>query len=68
MEQIRQIEDGTLLECNWAEQFMPYVGQTSFSRKDVAMLIEAIFLHKDKHIEIRFVHDPEFQYIRKMLE
>ena len=68
LEQIRQIEDGTLLECNWAKQFMPYVGQTSFSRKDVAMLIEAIFLHKDKHIEIRFVHDPEFQYIRKMLE
>lgn len=68
LEQIRQIEDGTLLECSWAEQFMPYIGQTSFSRKDVAMLIEAIFLHKDKHIEIRFVHDLEFQYIRKMLE
>ena len=68
LEQIRQIEDGTLLECSWAEQFMPYIGQTSFSRKDVAMLIEAIFLHKDKHIEVRFVHDLEFQYIRKMLE
>lgn len=68
MDQIREIEDGTLLECKWAEQFVPYGGQTSFSRKDVAMLVEAIFLHKDKHIEVCFVHDQEFQYIRKILE
>lgn len=68
LEQIRRIEDGTLLECSWAKHFMPYVGQTSFSRKDVAMLIEAIYLHKDKHIEICFVHDPEFRYIRQVLE
>ena len=68
LEQIRQIENGTLLKCEWAELFKPYFGQTSFSRKDVAMLIEAIFLNKDKHIEIRFVHDPEFQYIRQVLE
>ena len=68
LEQIRQIEDGTLLECHWAKQFEPYFGQTSFSRKDIAMLIEAIFLHKDKHIEIHFVHDQEYRYIRQMLE
>ncbi len=68
LDQIREIEDGTLLECGWAEQYVPYAGQTSFSRKDVAMLVEAIFLHKDKHIEVCFVHDQEFQYIRKILE
>ena len=66
--QIRKIENGTLLECSWAEQFMPYAGQTSFERKDVVMLVESIFLYKDKHIEVRFVHDLEFQYIRKILE
>lgn len=68
LEQIRQIEDGTLLECHWAKQFEPYFGHTSFSRKDIAMLIEAIFLHRDKRIEIYFVHDQEYQYIRQMME
>ena len=68
LEQIRQIEDEILLECRWARQFEPYFGQTSFSRKDIAMLIEAIFLHRDKRIEIHFVHDQEYRYIRQMLE
>lgn len=67
LKQIRQIEDGTVLELPWTEQFMPYVGQTTFSRKDIAMLVETIFLYKDKHIEIHFVHDKEFQYIQQML-
>lgn len=32
------------------------------------MPVESIFLYKDKHIQVRFVHDLEFQYIRKILE
>jgi len=68
LEQIQQIEDGTILECKWVEQFIPYAGQTAFCRKDVAMLVEGILLYRDKHIEIRFVHDQEFQYIQQMLE
>jgi len=66
--QIQQIQDGTVLQCKWAECFTPYREQTAFSHKGVAMLIEAIFLHRDKRIEIRFVHDQEFQNIQKMLE
>lgn len=67
-EEIQRIEDRTILECEWAKQFTPYAGQTEFSRKDVAMLVESIFLHKDKRIELHFVHDHEFEYIRQMLE
>ncbi len=67
LEQIQQIQDGTVLQCKWAECFMPYREQTTFSHKDIAMLVEAIFLHRDKRIEIRFVHDQEFQYIQQML-
>lgn len=40
----------------------------NFSRKDVVMLVESIFLHKDKQVELHFVHDQEFEYIRQMLE
>lgn len=67
-EEIQRIEDRTILECEWAKQFIPYAGQTEFSRKDVVMLVESIFVHKDKRIEIHFVHDHEFEYIRQMLE
>ena len=67
-EEIQRIEDRTILECEWAKQFTPYAGQTEFSRKDVAMLVESIFLHKDKRIELHFVHDHEFEYIRQILE
>ncbi|MDE7219253.1 MAG: recombinase family protein [Oscillospiraceae bacterium] len=67
-EEIQKIEDRTILECKWAKQFIPYAGQAEFSRKDVAMLVESIFLHKDKLIEIHFVHDHEFEYIWQMLE
>ena len=67
-EELQKIEDRTILECEWAKQFMPYAGQTEFSRKDVVMLVESIFLHKDKLVEIHFVHYHEFEYIRQMLE
>lgn len=67
-EEIQKIEDRTILECEWAKQFTPYVGRTDFSRKDVVMLVEVIFLHKDKQLELHFVHDQEFEYIRQMLE
>lgn len=60
--------DRTILKCEWAKQFAPYLGQTEFSRKDVVMLVESIFLHKDKQVELHFVHDQEFEYIRQMLE
>lgn len=68
LKQIRQVQDGTILQCKWAEHFMPYAGQAVFSRKDIVMLVETIFVNRDKHIEIRFVHNQEFQYIRKILE
>lgn len=67
-EEIQRIEDRTILACEWAKQFVPYTGQTEFSRKDVAMLVESIFLHKDKRVELHFVHEREFEYIRQMLE
>lgn len=67
-EEIQRVEDRTILDCEWAKQFIPYTSQTEFSRKDVVMLVESIFLHKDKRIEIHFVHDHEFEYIRQMLE
>ena len=67
-EEIQKIEDRTILDCEWAKQFIPYAGQTEFSRKDVVMLVESIFVHKDKRIEVHFVHDQEFEYIRQMLE
>ena len=67
-EEIQKIEDRTILECKWAKQFTPYAGRTDLSRKDVVMLVEAIFLHKDKQLELHFVHDQEFEYIRQMLE
>lgn len=67
-EEMRRIEDRSILECAWAKQFSPYAGQTDFSRKDVVMLVEVIFLHKDKQVEFHFVHDQEFEYIRQMLE
>ena len=60
--------DRTILKCEWAKQFAPYLGQTEFSRKDVVMLVETIFLYKDKRLELRCVHDQEFEYIRQMLE
>ena len=66
--EIQKIADRTILDCEWAKQFTPYAGQMEFSRKDVVMLVESIFLHKDKRIEIHFVHDHEFEYIRQMLE
>ena len=66
--EIQKIEDRTILDCEWAKQFTPYAGQMEFSRKDVVMLVESIFVHKDKRIEIHFVHDHEFEYIRQMLE
>ncbi len=66
--EIQKIEDRTILKCEWAKQFAPYVGQTEFSRKDVVMLVESIFLHRDKQVELHFVHDQEFEYIRRMLE
>jgi len=68
LDQIQQIENGTTLECNWAEQFLPYAGQTNFCRKDVAMLVETILLYKDKRIEIHFVHEQDFRYIWEVLE
>lgn len=67
-EEIQKIEDRTILECEWAKSFTPYAGQISFSRKDVVMLVESIFLHRDKQVELHFVHDQEFKYIRQMLE
>lgn len=67
-EEIQKIEDRTILKCEWAKQFAPYVGQTEFSRKDIVMLVESIFLHRDKQVELHFVHDQEFEYIRQMLE
>lgn len=67
-EEIQRIEDRTILECEWAKCFTPYAGQISFSRKDVVMLVESIFLHRDKQVELHFVHDQEFEYIRQMLE
>ena len=67
-EEIQKIEDRTILECEWAKLFAPYAGQTEFLRKDVAMLVESIFLHRDKQVELHFVHDQEFKYIRQMLE
>ena len=67
-EEIQKIEDRTILECEWAKLFAPYAGQTEFLRKDVAMLVESIFLHRDKQVELHFVHDQEFEYIRQMLE
>lgn len=67
-EEIQKIEDRTILKCEWAKQFTPYVGQTEFSRKDVVMLVESIFLHKDKRVELHFVCDQEFEYIRQMLQ
>ena len=67
-QEIQRVEDRTILDCEWAKQFIPYTSQTEFSRKDVVMLVESIFLHKDKRIEVHFVHDHEFEYIRQMLE
>lgn len=66
--EIQKIEDRIILKCEWAKQFAPYVGQTEFSRKDVVMLAESIILHKDKQVELHFVCDQEFEYIRQMLE
>lgn len=67
-EEIQKIEDRTILECEWTKLFTPYADRTDFSRKDVVMLVEAIFLHDDKQLELHFVHDQEFEYIRQMLE
>lgn len=67
-EEIKRVEGRTVLECEWAKSFTPYAGQISFSRKDVVMLVESIFLHRDKQVEFHFVHDQEFEYIRQMLE
>ena len=67
-EEIQRIEDRTILECEWAKQFTPYAGRTELSRKDVAMLAESIILHKDKRVELHFVYDHEFEYVRQMLE
>ncbi len=68
LEHIRRVQDGTVLQCKWAEHFMPYASQTTFSRKDIVMLVETIFVNRDKHIEVCFVHEQEFQYIRKILK
>lgn len=68
LKKIRWAKDNSAAKCEWAEQFTVRAGQTVFSRKDVAMLVEYAFLYKDKHIEIRFVHDEEFQYIKKIME
>ena len=65
--EIQRIEDRTILKCEWAKQFTPYVRRTEFSRKDVVMLVETVFLYKDKRLELHFVHDQEFEYIRQML-
>lgn len=67
-EEIQRVEDRTILDCEWAKQFIPYAGQTEFSRRDMVILVESIFVHKDKRIEVHFVHDHEFEYIRQMLE
>lgn len=68
LKKIQWIRDNSAAKCEWAEQFAIRAGQTVFSRKDVAMLVEYVFLYRDKHIEIRFVHDEEFQYIKKIME
>ena len=67
-QEIQRVEDRTILDCEWAKQFIPYAGQTEFSRREMVILVESIFVHKDKRIEIHFVHDHEFEYIRQMLE
>lgn len=67
-EGIQRVEDRTIFDCEWAKQFIPYAGQTEFSRREMVILVESIFVHKDKRIEVYFVHDHEFEYIRQMLE
>lgn len=67
-QEIQRVEDRTILDCEWAKQFIPYAGQTEFSRREMVILVESIFVHKDKRIEVHFVHDHEFEYIRQMLE
>lgn len=68
LKKIRWISDNSAAKCEWAEQFTIRAGQTAFSRKDVAMLVEYVFLYKDKHIEIRFAHDEEYQYVKQIME
>ena len=68
LKKIRWVRDNSAAKCEWAEQFAIRAGQTVFSRKDIAMLVECVFLYRDKHIEIRFAHDEEFQYIKKIME
>lgn len=67
-EEIQKIEDRTILKCEWANQLATYMGRAEFSRKDIIMLVESIFLYQDKHLALQFVHDHEFEYIRQMLE
>lgn len=68
LKKIRWIRENSLAKCEWAEQFTLRAGQAVFSRKDIAMLVEYVFLYRDKHIEIRFAHDQEFQYIKQIME
>ncbi len=68
LKEIRWIRDNSAAKCEWAEQFIIRAGQATFSRKDIAMLVEYVFLYRDKHIEIRFAHDQEFQYIKQIME
>ena len=68
LKKIRWIREISASKCEWAEQFVLRNGQTEFSRKDIAMLIEYVFLYRDKHIEIRFAHDQEFQFIKQIIE
>lgn len=68
LKKIRWIREISASKCEWAEQFVLRNGQTEFSRKDIAMLIEYVFLYRDKHMEIRFAHDQEFQYIKQIME
>lgn len=60
--------DRTILKCEWAKQFAPYLGQTEFFTKRCGDAGGVNFLHKDKQVELHFVHDQEFEYIRQMLE
>lgn len=68
LKKIRWIRENSSAKCEWAEQYTLRAGQTAFSRKDIAMLVEYVFLYRDKHIEIRFAHDQEFQYIKQIME
>ena len=59
-EEIQKIEDRTILDCEWAKQFIPYAGQTEFSRKDVVMLVESIFVNNVKRLKILFLEIKRF--------